>query len=191
MVIISIIQFHGSKMKFGGNKMLKQLLFNSSLLFVTLSIYSCEDCCEMTDYESYLPLKLGNKWTYTNDVWEVVAMETINELEYWTILTGNGNGGNIYYRFDDSKLIQFYSTDSIEVLIADFSLNEGDSFTQVSTGYNVYVYSDNPDEFTFHYDYPGGADEEYSITFGVDKGILSICSLAWGGCTELIDYELK
>lgn len=176
---------------------------NKSIFLIILSILfiiSCDDYCEMTDYESYLPLEIGNKWKYrTGGNWEVTRTVNIYGSKYFEIeVSGENYQGNeyfysTYYRFEKSKLYQFYQNDSIEVIIADFSLKEGEMFSQENTGYNVTVLSDDPNGFEFYYDDPGGADEEMAIKFQSDVGILGYCATAWQECfyNDLIEYEIK
>ncbi|MCJ7802360.1 MAG: hypothetical protein MUP82_08410, partial [Candidatus Marinimicrobia bacterium] len=158
---------------------------------------SCNDYCEMTDYQSYFPLEIGNKWTYrTYGNWEVIGTKEINKQIYYDVLVSDEyqeHSYNIYYRFEDSKLFRYSDSDSLEILFADFSLNEDDTFHQENTGFNVTVWSDNPNGFVFYYDYPDGADEEYAVKFRIDIGILGYCSVAWEECDfmDLTDYELQ
>ena len=178
--------------------MLRYIKIVLSLIVVSLFINSCDDYCEMTDYEAYLPLKIGNKWTYYPETkWEVIGKKNINGNSFYDIIIEYRNYDGIvssyhsYYRFNDSKLFIYSNSDSLETLLADFSLKEGEMFYQENTGFNVTVWSDNPNEFELHYDHPEIADEEYEITFKHDVGIISECSISWGGCTELTDYKLE
>ena len=174
-------------MKFGNKSTLVLLL---SILFV----FSCDDYCEMTDYESYLPLKIGNTWYYgDSDVWEVIGKQILDGEEYFDIKSEWKDGviRHYFYRFDDSKLYKYFDYDSIEVLFADFSLKENDMFEQIKLGYEVTVWNDNPNEFELFYDIPEGADEEFTVKFRSGVGIIQECSLMWGCLNVLTDFDLK
>ena len=184
-----------------------KLLKPVSLLILILLINSCDDYCEVTDYGSYLPLRIGNKWTYHNNTtWEVIGTKEINDNEFYIILMewynydGQYSRDSSYYRFEGSKLYQYnessayFMSDSLEYLLADFSLKGGDVFHQQNTDFNVTVLSDNPNEFTFYYDHPDWADEEYTITFGIDRGITRGWCIPYypDKCSLLIiDYDLQ
>ncbi len=159
----------------------------------------CDDYCELTDYEDYLPLKIGNKWTYSSleTTWEVIGTKEIDGHSFYDVLieyhdfNGYNSSYHSYYRFEDSKLFKYSESDSLVILFADFSLKEGEVFHQINTGFNVTVWSDNPNEFEFYYDHPEWADEDYAITFRIGVGIISNCSIAWGGCDNLVEYDIN
>lgn len=160
-----------------------------------LLLNSCDEYCEITDYEDYFPLEVGNKWYYgDNGTREITGQKEINGEVYYEVrveheVPGAGlNFYNEYYRFYRSKLFRVFN-DNIFIM-ADFSLKEGDEFTQDNTGFNVLVLSDDHNKFTFSYNHPDLVDEEYEITFKKDVGIISDCSYAWVGCTNLTEYEL-
>lgn len=170
----------------------KLQIFIISALFL---FNGCDDYCEFTDYENYLPLKIGNYWYYGEPEFkrEVVGMNKIDGNTYYEILQKSESGNDFsfsrYYRFDDSLLWVKTHIDSTEHRLADFSLKVGDTFKQVSTGYVVTVVSDNPNKFELFYDHPDWVDEEHNIIFGVDKGITKECSV-WGICFNLIAYNI-
>lgn len=167
------------------------------LITFLLFQHGCDNYCEVTDYEDYLPLKVGNKWHYKSagnpeHSWEVIGKKEIDGKLYHVIndTISPDYSRYYYYRFDKSKLWEWTEFDSLAHVIADFALKEGDSFYQPNTGYEVTVLSDNPDEFKFYYDHPEWIDEEHDITFAIDKGIINRCSI-WGICLYLVNYEIN
>ena len=174
----------------------------SLLLICILFLFnSCDDYCENTNYESYLPLKVGNKWTYdyhdNTQIWEVIGEREINGKFYYDVLVKyqDINGPILthhdYYRFDNSKLYKYTVIFDSETLFADFSLSEGETFIQENSVYEVTVWSDTPNEFKFYYDFPGSEAANYAITFRIDTGILGVCLTPSGTCNYLVDYKMK
>jgi len=107
------------------------------LLFILIP--ACENSAEPGyNAKSFFPLQKGNKWTYLNTnsgsqegyntVWEVTGTAKINgHLFYVITVTGNAEDDTLYYRCSGDTLFTFNNYDTGEKVIADFSLNKGDT----------------------------------------------------------------
>ena len=194
---------------------------NISGILILLNIYiliGCTTSHNVPSSKDYMPLSVGNKWIYGSKseyifekhkiefIKEVVDVDTINSRSYFKIR-------NEYFGKDSISTFYFYqrlSADTLfslnydslnnsylEVIEAIFSLNIGDTTCVYSrknladrcTEY-IQVIKKSEKEIEILHDSIEAIDIEQWYTYKRGLGIVIIRS-AWGGHTELLDYEIK
>lgn len=96
-------------------------------------------------------------------------------------------GTNLFWWVEDSN--QY-----LNWLYVDFSIAEGDTFHfnwRDNITYVATVKKKAPDSVTIYYDIPGGADDEFEVTFLKNVGLKNTESIVWRLGRLLTRYELK
>ena len=161
---------------------------------------------------SYLPLQIGNYWNFEGNELnsnskihrEVVALATIENLEYYLVVNSATNGNysykdSSYYRVTNDGNVYIYRKNSDGPEDNRFRLNakDGDtwSYSKGSDGVanitvSVSSLTLNGKEIgnckSYYFDMQNWADEENTIVLGPGIGFVKEYSDAWG-----LGYTLK
>lgn len=181
-------------------------------------LIGCTASHNVPSSEDYMPLFIGNKWTYGSKsenifekqkiefIKEIVDIETIHNRSYFKFRNEYFAKDSIftffyYQRISNDTLFSLYydsmSTKYLEFIDAIFSLNVGDT-TCIQTNYNIsercrtqiVVTKKTNYRFEILRDSNEAIDEEQWFTYVRGVGIVLIRS-AWGINTELLDYEIQ
>jgi hypothetical protein len=200
--------------------MLKTSAAIISALLVSLLISCNENPVEPENTGTFFPLSKGNKWYYRyyinrNDsiiftnpdkeydfIYEVVGNREFNGKDYSVIEVTFLNDSlsespdTSYFRTEGEKLYWLYNkvfNEYKEILYADYSLSEGDTFNLGFTDYQYIgtIIEKKANSVKIYYDIPQMADEEYVITYKWNIGITDEYSPMWGAGFMLIKDELK
>jgi hypothetical protein len=177
----------------------------------------CSSSYNIPNSKDYMPLSVGNKWIYgstseyileRNKIefkMEVVEIDTIRSKNYYKIRNeyyGADSSFSYYYyqriSADTLYSLHFDSSDNsyLDYIEAIFSLNIGDTtciysrnnLAERCAGY-IQVTKKSENEIEFLHNSIDAIDEEQWYTYKRGLGIVIIRS-AWGGHTELLDYEI-
>jgi len=164
-----------------------------------------------------MPLSIGNKWTYGNKsenvfgkqkiefIKEIVDIDTIHNRSYFKMKNyyfGKDLTSTFYYyqRISADTLFSLYydtsGNSNFEVIEAIFSLNIGDTscvdyqkyFGDKCKDFTV-IANKTENEIEILHESIDAIDVEQWHTYKRGLGIVTIRS-AWGGHTELLDYEI-
>lgn len=191
-----------------------------SCILILLNIFILIGCTASHNDPSskdYMPLSIGNKWTYGNKsenvfgkqkiefIKEIVDIDTIHNRSYFKTRNeyfGKDSTSTFYYyqRISADTLFFLYydslNNSYLEVIEAIFSLNIGDTtciysrknLAESCTEY-IQVTKKTENEIEILHDSIEAIDIEQWYTYKRGLGIVIIRS-AWGGHTELLDYEI-
>ncbi len=97
-------------------------------------------------------------------------------------------GENLYMLIKDRSSNQYLGG-----LYAKFSISEGDTFHCILPNYEyIAIVQKKTSTMTkFHYYIPGGADEEFELTYYKNIGLVRSFSTDWGMGKVLSEYDLK
>jgi hypothetical protein len=164
-----------------------------------------------------MPLSIGNKWTYGSKseylfekqkiefIREIVDIDTIHNRSYYKITNeyfGKDSTFSYYYqRISSDTLFSLYydslNNSYLEVIEAIFSLKIGDTtciFSQKYLGDKcreyIVVTNKTENDFEILHNHIDIIDEELWYIYKRGLGVVIIRS-AWGGNTELLDYEIQ
>jgi hypothetical protein len=193
----------------------------TSCIIILLNIFiqiGCTASNNVPSSKDYMPLSIGNKWTYGSEseyvfekqkiefIKEIVNIDTILNRIYFKVkneyLAKDSNFTFFYYqRISADTLFSLYydglSNSYLEFIEAIFSLNIGDTtciyspenFSEKCREY-IIVTNKTEDDFEILHNNIEASDEEQWYTYKRGFGIVIIRS-AWGGTTELLEYEIR
>jgi hypothetical protein len=191
-----------------------------SCILILLNIFiliGCTASHNVPSSKDYMPLSVGNKWTYGSKseyileknkiqfIKEIVDIDSIQNRSYFKIKNeyfGKDSTSTFYYyqRISADTLFSLYynslNNSYLEVIEAIFSLNIADTTCVYSrknladrcTEY-IQVIKKSQNEIEILHDSIEAIDIEQWYTYKRGLGIVIIRS-AWGGHTELLDYEI-
>jgi hypothetical protein len=177
----------------------------------------CSSFYNIPNSKDYMPLFVGNKWIYGSKseyileknkiefIKEVMDIDSLNNRTYFKMQNtyfGKDSTTTFYYyqRISADTLFSLYFDSSnssyLEVIEAIFFLNIGDTtcidyqkyFGDKCRAY-IEVTRKVENEIEFLHNSIEAIDEEQWYTYKRGLGIVIIRS-AWGGHTELLDYEI-
>ena len=135
-------------------------------------------------------------------IYKVIGEENINGKEYSIIeeryfLKESRPLDTAYYRTEGEnlyRLIRDWTTHEYRGgLYAKFTVSEGNTFhcELPNYEYTAIVLQKTSTITKLHYYIPGGADEEFELTFNKNIGLVRSLSTDWGMGKVLAKYELK
>jgi hypothetical protein len=151
-----------------------------SVFFLLFLIPACNNTTEPEyNAKSFFPLQKGNTWTYFNTSsgsaaayntkWEVTGTIMKSGNIFYTItVTGKTPDDTLYYRCSGDTLFTLNKYNNEETVIADFSLNKGDTCWW---NHDYVVMEKSKDVMTFGF--RKSIDSGYEISFKRFTGITS------------------
>ena len=189
-----------------------------SLLLIIISLTTLSGCgdkgTEPSLADSYMPLKLGNKWYYSSyihstppdsdkitEVLEDVGIRKHRGIDFHIIkrtfpLDAGINPDTIYYASIGDNLYQLVVPgDKPEYVTtaAMFNIKVNGTFNYKSEllDYTVTNLGTDGDKIKFFYDALYAVDEEFTLVYQAGKGLYESLSNAWGVGRRLVRVELK
>ncbi len=196
-------------------------VFNSAckILFIPavflIILCSCNDSTVTAEFsESYMPLKIGNKWFYSAftqgttpnpdniiETREVVGTKFIEGRTFYLIkrnytIPSSEFADTLYYALEGNVLYQLIKYDIYEPYItsiaADFNLEVNNKYsTRADMVYDVTVIEKTAEKMSFYFDSPNAVDEEHTNTYLKGRGFYEVYSAAWSSGKRLVKAELK
>ena len=192
-----------------------------SCILILLNIFiliGCTASHNVPSSKDYMPLSIGNKWTYGSKsenvfekqkiefIKEIVGIDTFHNRSYFKMKNEYFAKDSIFtffyfQRISADTLFSLYydglSNSYLEFIEAIFSLNIGDTtciyspenFTEKCREY-IIVTNKTEYDFEILHDTNEAIHEEQWFTYERGLGIVIIRS-AWGGTTELLEYEIR
>ncbi len=185
------------------------LKINKLLILPILAMFlfnSCDDYCEFQFSEEFFPLEIGNTWIYSDyeniasyEKWEIVDTMIDAGIEKYQMVNSNLDGNIVakgFFYFIGKKLYStypFYSEwEGKEHLLANFSLNKGDTYNLDIDDFRVIIISKKQNSITFGYmpNYTWRDFPDLWLTFEKGKGITEYHYHWSPGKVTLTDYLL-
>jgi len=190
-------------------------------ILILLNIFILIECTASQNVPSsknFMPLSVGNKWTYGSKsenvfekqkiefIKEIVDIDTIHNRSYFKMRNeyfGKDSISTFFYyqRISADTLFSLYydslSNSYLEIIEVIFSLKIGDTTCIYSREHlaekceeYIVVTNKTENDFEILHDHIDMIDEEQWYTYKRGLGIVIIRS-SWGGTTELLEYDFK
>jgi len=188
-------------------------IITTLIIVVAMLFNSCDTSTEVINknYSDYFPLKVGNKWYYSNYSYSVppdanrielikegIGTRDFSDTTYYTMRETYYNNEAVsyvdtnFYVVSGNELVCRYEWEqNTRNVITDFSmkLNEQKVFPgNEETKQYLIVKEKSETSIKFLYDHPGIVDEEHLEEYKIGRGVVDYFSY-WGFGYKLIRFE--